>query len=96
MRVVYLVPAESKAKAEDLLKKDDVVSRASIFIRSCPSLDSSEDGFFFILSGSTEQLAAAAGLLKGIAKKYEKPDAVLAVFDRQDSAAVEGFGNILG
>ena len=96
MRIVYLISADNKAAAEDLLKKDDIVSRASINIRSCGSLDSNEDGFFFILSGSEEQLSRAAELLKGKTGIFKDQNAVLATFDNQESLAVEGFGGIFG
>jgi len=94
MREVYLT--KEKQKAEDLLKKDDIVSRASITIRSTGSFDAKEEGVFIILEGSEEQMKRAEELLKGIAEKYDKKDEILEKFDSEQDAAVQGFGNILG
>lgn len=96
MRVVYIVSAENKAKAEDLLKKDEAVSRGSIAVRSGLSLDMEEEGYFIIYDGSHEAVKLADELLKGIAERYKKPDEVLRKMDEQEDAAIEGFGNILG
>jgi len=96
MRVVYLLPAENKAKAEELLKKDDAVNRGSITIRSALSLDIEEDGYFIVYDGSDEAVKLADGLLKGLAERYKKAVDVLRKLDEQEDAAIEGFGNILG
>lgn len=96
MRVVWLVAAENKAKAEDLLKKDDAVNRGSITIRSALSLDIEEDGYFIIYDGSNEAVKLAEGLLKGLGEHYKKASDVLRKIDEQEDAAIEGFGNILG
>ena len=96
MRVVYLVPAENKAKAEDLLKKDDTVNRGSITIRSALSLDMEKDGYFIVYDGSDDAVKLADGLMKGLAEHYKKAKDVLRKIDEQEDAAIEGFGNILG
>jgi hypothetical protein len=96
MRIVYLVSSENKAKAEDLLKKDEIVNRGSIVIRSAPSLEINEDGYFIVYDGTDEALKIADALLKDIAKKYEKAETVLKKIDDQENSAIEGFGNILG
>ncbi len=96
MRVVYLVPSENKAKAEELLKKDDAVNRGSITVRSTLSLDIEEDGYFIVYDGSDEAVKLADGLLKGLAGRYKKANDVLRKIDEQEDAAIEGFGNILG
>ena len=96
MRVVYLLPAENKAKAEELLKKDDAVNRGSITIRSALSLYIEEDGYFIVYDGSDEAVKLADGLLKGLAERYKKAVDVLRKLDEQEDAAIEGFGNILG
>jgi hypothetical protein len=96
MKIVYLVINENKSKAEDLLKKDEIVNRGSITIRSAPSLDMKEDGYFIIYDGSDEAVKIADKLLKGICEHYKKADEVLKKLDDQENAALEGFGNILG
>ena len=96
MREVFLVPAEHKSKAEDLLKKDDDISRGSITLKSPGSLDMDEDGYFIVLDASEERIKKAEQLLHGIATKYKHAKKVLEKIDEQENAAIEGFGNILG
>ena len=96
MRAVYLVAAENKSKAEELLKKDDTVNRGSITIRSALSLDMEEDGYFIVYDGSEQAVKIAEGMLKGLAERYKKADDVLRKIDAQEDSAIEGFGNILG
>ncbi len=96
MRVVYIVSAENRAKAEDLLKKDETVNRGGIAVRSALSLDIEEDGYFIVYDGNNEAVKLADHLLKGVAERYKKADNVLRKMDAQEDAAIEGFGNILG
>lgn len=96
MKSVYLVSADNKQKAEDALKKDDLVSRGSILIRLAASLDMKEDGYFIVLDASEQALKHAEDLLKGIAEKYKNSETVLKRIQEQEDRATEGFGNILG
>ncbi|MBI2578635.1 MAG: hypothetical protein HYW26_02910 [Candidatus Aenigmarchaeota archaeon] len=96
MKSVYLVSADSKQKAEDALKKDDLVSRGSILIRLASSLDMKEDGYFIVLDASEQALKQAEQLLKGIAEIYKDSETVLKRIQEQEDRATEGFGNILG
>ncbi len=96
VKEVFLVPSENKSKAEDALRKDDLISRQSIIVRSAPHLDIDEDGYFIIIDGSEEAVKKAHALLDKLAKKYEPKEKVLAKVEEQESAAIEGFGNILG
>jgi hypothetical protein len=96
MREVFIVSSDNKMKAEDLLKKDDLVSRGSIILKVASSLDIKEDGYFIILDASDEALKKAEELIKNIAKKYSKKDVVLERFDEQEDTAIEGLGAILG
>ena len=43
MREVLEVPSENKSKVEDILKRDDEVSRGNITVKSASSLDIEED-----------------------------------------------------
>ena len=96
MREVFLVKREDKGKAEDALKKDDLVSRQSIVIRECSALGFEEEGYFIILDSSKEALQKAEELLKGLAEKYKNKEEVLAKFDEQEESAMQGFGMIVG
>ena len=71
MKEIFLVSNENKAKAEEAVKKDDLVSRSSIITRSAASLGIEEDGYFIIIDGSEEAIKKAEELLKELAKKYD-------------------------
>ncbi len=96
MREVLAVPSENKSKAEDILKKDDEVSRGSITVKTASSLDMDEDVYFIIIDASEERIKRARGLVKDIAKPYKDAKKVLEKLDEQENSAIEGFGNILG
>lgn len=96
MREVYLVSAENKAKVEELLKKDEVVNRGSIIIKSPGPLGFNEDGYFIILDASEQALKIAETLMKGLTTKYKDKEKVLEKYDEQEDAAMSGFGNIIG
>lgn len=98
---VFLVSGENKSKAEDALKKDDVVGRGSIMLRSASALgvknkSVKENDYFLIVDCSEEGIKKAGELLKDLAKKYEKKDQVLKKIEEQEDSAIEGFGAILG
>ena len=94
MKEVFLVSFENKAKAEELLKKDDLVSRGSITIRSSGSLDIKEDGYFILIDASKEALEKADELLKGIAAKYKDAKKVIEKFDEEEERTMSGFGTL--
>lgn len=96
MREVFLVPSESKNKAEMELKKDDLVSRGSIVIRSPESLDIKEEGYFIVIDASEAAMARAEEIMKGLGTRYKDKEKVLQKIDEQENSAIEGFGNILG
>jgi hypothetical protein len=96
MREVYVVTSDKKQVVEDLLKKDDVVSRQSIVIRSASALGFDVDGYFIILNADERAMKKAAELIGSLAKKYEKKDAVLKKFDEDEENAASGFGFIMG
>ncbi len=96
MREVFLVNKESKAKAEDALKKDDIVSRQSIAFRECAALGEKEDGYLIIIDASPEAMKLAEQLLKGLAEKYKHSKDALKKFDESEEIAAEGLGMILG
>jgi len=95
-REVWLVSGDKKLKAEDLLKKDDLVMRQSIAIKEASTLGINEKGFFFIIEGSHEAIKRAEELLKDVGKRYEHKDRVLKAYDELEEAAISGFGAILG
>jgi copper(I)-binding protein len=96
MKEIFLVSSENKAKAEEAVKKDDLVSRSSIVIRSAASLEIKEDGYFIIIDGNAEAVKKAEELLKNLAKKYKKKEQIEKKLQEQEESAITGFGNILG
>ena len=96
MKEVLHVDSENKSKVEDILKKDDIVSRGSITIKSPSSLDMKEEGYFFILDMPEESIKRTEDLVKGLAKKHPHAKEIIKKVDDQENAAMEGFGNILG
>ena len=96
MKEVFFVKSEDRIKAEGALKKDDVVSRGSIVLRSAASMDAKEEGYFIIIDCSDEGVARAQELLSGIAQKYKRRDAVLKKLEEQEDAALQGFGSFMG
>ena len=96
MKVVYIVSSDNVHKAEEVLKKDDLVSRGSITIRLATTLEIKEDGYFIVLDGNEDALKIADELLKGLAEKYKDSEIVLKKIQEQENKAIEGFGNILG
>ena len=96
VKEVFLVSKDNKSKAEDVLKKDDVISRGSITLKEASSLGIEKEGYFIIIDVSEEAMKKAEELLKDLAKKYEKKDEVLAKIQEQEDSAIQGFGNILG
>ena len=96
MEEVFITTTENKNKAEDLLRKDDLVGRQSITIRLASALGFKEDGHFIIINGSEESIKKSHELLKNIAKKYEKKGDVIKKLEEEEGSAMEGLGNILG
>ncbi len=96
MREVFFVKKDAKSKAEDALKKDDLVSRQSIAIREATALGFKEEGYFIIVNGSDEAMKKAGELLKGLAEKSKQAKDVLKKFDESEEDAAEGLGMILG
>ena len=96
MQEVFLVKSENKIKAEDIVKKDNVINRGSITIKQPASLGIKEDGFFLVIDAQPEALKRAEQLLAGVAEKYPKKDEVLKKIKEEEDKAIEGFGNILG
>lgn len=96
MKEVLLVKAENKQKVEDILKRDNLVSRGSITIKSPSSLEINEDGYFFILDAQPDVIKRAEELTSGLAVRYKDAKRVIEKVEEQENNAIEGFGNILG
>jgi len=96
VKIVFHVSDEKKNKAEMILKGDDEISRGSIIVRSCRSLDIDEDGYFIVLDCSEHCINKAKELLKELAEIYKDEKKVLDKIEEQEDSAISGLGNILG
>ncbi len=92
MREVYEFPASNVAKAQELLGKEDITSRQSLYTRTAVSLSIKSDKVYIIIDGSPEALKVAETLLKTLGKKSADKDSVLKKFDEIENASAEGFG----
>ena len=72
MREVFEVKPSNLAKAQELLSKDDLTSRQSIYVRTAASLGVKSDNTFIILDGNTDALKKADELLKSLSTKAKK------------------------
>ena len=96
MQEVFIVKEADKSKAEDLLRKDDLVGRQSITIRLASNMNLEKEGYFIIINGSEESIKEAGDLIKDFAKKYKKKEKVLEKLKEEEDSAAEGLGSILG
>ncbi len=96
MKEVWFVEKDKTAKAQETLKKDELVGRQSITVRDAESLGMKKEGSFLVVDGSKKALKQAEKLLKGLAKKSKKKDKVVEKIKEEEESAVSGFGNLLG
>lgn len=99
MKTVFVVKPENKSKVENIVRRDELISRQSITIRSAESLNLDEkyDGYFLIIDGDEKAVEKANELLKDLCKKIEKDEKeILDKIKEDEDKAIEGFGNIVG
>lgn len=96
MQEVFVVKESDKSKAEDILRKDDLVGRQSITIRLASSMGLEKEGYFIIINGSEESIKKAQELIGNFAKKYDKKQKILERLKEEEDSAAEGLGAILG
>lgn len=92
MRVVYEVKAANLAKSQELLGKEDITSRQSIYTRTAISLNLPGEKVFLIIDGSEAAIAVADKLLHDIAARSKDQELILQKFDEIENKSVEGFG----
>ncbi|MEM5813325.1 MAG: hypothetical protein QXU71_03120 [Candidatus Aenigmatarchaeota archaeon] len=90
MQVVFEVSKENKNKVENIIKKDDLISRQSIVVRAF------EDKFYFLIDGNEEAIGRAKDILKDIAKEAENKEEIIRKIKEEEEQALLGFGSILG
>ncbi len=92
MREVFELKPANLAKAQELLGKDDLTSRQSIYVRTAASLSIKSDNTYIIMDGIPDALKKAETLLAGLAVKAKNKDEILKKFDAIENASAEGFG----
>jgi len=92
MEVLFFVEKKNYKKLEEILKKDDLVSGASIKIRDAS--DFGKEGFYFFLEGTEDKIKKAKELAKDLAKEIEgeEKEKVKAKIKEEEEKALEGFG----
>ncbi|MCS7134785.1 MAG: hypothetical protein N3D78_02710 [Candidatus Aenigmarchaeota archaeon] len=92
MELLIFVEKKNYKKVEELLKKDDIVSGASIKIRDAS--DFGKEGFYFLLEGTEEKINKAKELSKNLAMEVvgKEKEGVVAKIKEEEEKAIEGFG----
>jgi len=96
MDLLLFCKKENSKKLEEKLKKDDLVSGASIKIRDASIVN--KDGFYFYLEGTEDKIKKARELAKDLASEIEgeEKEKVKKILKEEEERAMEGFGAILG
>ncbi len=87
---------ENSKKLEERLKKDDLVSGASIRIRDASIVN--KEGVYFYLEGTEDKIKKAREISKDLAIEVygAEKENVLKILKEEEERAMEGFGLILG
>ena len=96
MRIVFETTPASSKKVEEMLRKDDLVGRQSIYVRNAKALGFEGDKVYIILDCSEEAANKAKELVKDLAKEVVNKEKVLAAFDKIEAEAAAGMGFLLG
>jgi len=87
---------ENSKKLEEKLKKDDLVSGASIRVRDASIVN--KEGVYFYLEGTEDKIKRAKELSKDLGEEVlgEEKEKVVKILRDEEERAIEGFGAILG
>ncbi|MCC5994197.1 MAG: hypothetical protein LM587_01220 [Candidatus Aenigmarchaeota archaeon] len=96
MDLLLFSKKENCKKVEEKLKKDELVSGASIKIRDASITN--KDGVYFYLEGTEDKIEKARELVRGLAEEIsgEEKERVVKLLKEEEEKAMEGFGLILG
>ena len=96
MDLLLFSKRENSKKLEEKLKKDDLVSGASIKVRDASIVN--KDGVYFYLEGTEDKIKKAKELAKDLAEEVlgEEKKKVVKILKEEEERAIEGFGAILG
>lgn len=92
MDVLFFVERKNYKRLEEDLKKDDLVSGASITIREAS--DFGRNGFYFLIEGTDDKIEKAREIARNVAIEIEKEEKkkVIEKIREEEERALEGFG----
>jgi len=96
MDIALLIETKNYQKVNDILKKDEVVSLASITFRDARIIG--KEGYCCLISGLEQQCKKALELTEDLAKEItgSEKEMLIKKLKEEENKAVEGFGAILG
>lgn len=96
MDLLLFSKRENSKELEEKLKKDDLVSGASIKVRDASIVN--KDGVYFYLEGTEDKIKKAKELAKDLGEEVlgEEKEKVVKILKEEEERAIEGFGAILG
>lgn len=92
MEILLFSEKNKYKKLEEMLKKDDLVSGASITIRDAS--DFGKDGFYFLIQGTEDKIKRAKEISKDFSIEVggEEKEKVIKKIKEEEEKALEGFG----
>ncbi len=96
MEALYFVESSKFQDVENLLLKDDLVSRQSLTFRAAANYGLKDDGTLVRISGSDEGLEKAEELIGGKGKLMKGPEKerILKLMKDEEDSIAQGFGTI--
>jgi len=88
VKEVFVVPKEEKAKVQQRIREDDLISRQSLTFREIG------EKFYLIVEGSEEaieRIEKEFGL-----ERAEDKEKILEEIKKEEESAMQGFGSIFG
>jgi len=97
MELLLFVKKEDYMKMNDILLKDDIVSRASVDFKDAKILGIKKEGFYCLISGLEIAYNKAKELASGKAEVVEgkEKEEVLKKIKEEKDAALAGFGGVM-
>ncbi|MEM4461188.1 MAG: hypothetical protein QXY70_03580 [Nanopusillaceae archaeon] len=92
MEILLFSEKNKYKKLEEMLKKDNLVSGASITIRDAS--DFGKDGFYFLIQGTEDKIKRAKEISKDFSIEVggEEKEKVIKKIKEEEEKALEGFG----
>jgi len=98
MKIVFHVEGSNFGKANDIVLKNDILSRQSITFKDAKLAGLEKEGYCLIIDGSEEAISEARKLLKDLVTEvvHKERDKVLEILQKEEESANVGFGSIFG